>query len=73
MFVEINLMKKKWLLSCSYNLSRNDDVNHMKNISIELDQFSATYNILIPIENLNIEPDEDNMPGFLNIYTWKIF
>ena len=42
-FVEINLRKKKWLLSCSYNPTRKNIVNHVKNISAGLDQFSATY------------------------------
>ena len=41
-FVEINLMKKEWLLSCSYNPSRKNIVNHVKNISTGLDQFSET-------------------------------
>ena len=39
-FVEINLRKKKWLLPCSYNLNRKNIVNHVKNISTELDQFN---------------------------------
>ena len=32
-FVEINLRKKKWLLSCSDNPTRKNIVNHVKNIS----------------------------------------
>ena len=36
-FVEINLRKKKWLLSCSYNPTRKNFVNHVKNISTGLD------------------------------------
>ena len=29
-FVEINLLKKKWLLSCSYNPTRKNIINHVK-------------------------------------------
>ena len=35
-FVEINLRKKKWFLSCSYNPTRKNIVNHVKNISTGL-------------------------------------
>ena len=74
-FVEFNLQKKKWLLSCSYNSNWNN-VNHgkfMKNISAGLDQFSATYEnlILIVIGDFNVKPEEDNMSDFLNIYNLK--
>ena len=54
-FIEINLRKKKWLLSCSYNSNRKNIVDHTKNISTRLDQFSATYNNLILIGDFNLE------------------
>ena len=50
-FVEINLRKKKWLLSRSYNPNRKSIVNHVKNISTGLDQFSATYDNLVLISD----------------------
>ena len=67
-FVEINLRKKKWLLSCSYNSNKKNIVNHVKNISTGLNQFSATYDNLILICDFNVEPEEENMLEFLNIY-----
>ena len=70
-FVEINLKKKKWLLSCSYNPTRKTIVNHVKNISSALNQFSASYDDLIPLGNFNFEPEEVNMLDFLNIYNLK--
>ena len=70
-FVEINLRKKKWLLSCSYNPTRKNIVNHVKNISTGLDQFSATYDNLILLGGFNVEPEEVNMLDFLNIYNLK--
>ena len=62
---------KKWLLSCSYNPTRKNIVNHVKNISTGLDQFSATYDNLILIGDFNVEPEEVNMLDFLNIYNLK--
>ena len=70
-FVEINLRKKKWLLSCSYNPTRKKIVNHVKNISTRLYQFSATYHNLILLGHFNVEPEEVNMLDFLNIYNLK--
>ena len=70
-FVEINLRKKKWLLSCSYNPTRKNIVNHVKNNSTGLDQFSATFDNLILLGDFNVEPEEVNMLDFLNIYNLK--
>ena len=70
-FVEINLRKKKWLLSCSYNPNRKYIVNHVKNICTGLDQFRATSDNLVLIGDFNIEPEEENMLDFLNINNLK--
>ena len=70
-FVEINLRKKKWLLSRSYNPTRKNIVDHVKNISTELDQFIATYDKLILPRGFNVEPEEVNMLDFLKIYKLK--
>ena len=43
----------------------------MKNISTGLNQFSATYDNLILIDDFNVEPEEENMLEFLNIYNLK--
>ena len=70
-FAEINLRKKKWLLSCSYNPTRKNIVNHVKRISTGPDQFIATYNNLIRLGDFNVEPEEVNMLDFLNIHNLK--
>ena len=70
-FVEIILRKKKWLLSCSYNPTRKNILNHEKNIGTRLDQFSATYDNLILIGDFNVEPEEENVLHSLNIYNLK--
>ena len=71
-FIEINLLKKRLLLSCSYNPTRKNIVNQVKNINIGLDQFSATYDKLILLGDFNFEPEKVNMLDFLKIYNWKI-
>ena len=71
LFVEINLRKKKWLLSRSYNPTRKNIVDHVKNISTELDQFIATYDKLILLRGFNVESEEVNMLDFLKIYKLK--
>ena len=43
----------------------------MKNISTGLDQFSATYDNLILLDDFNVEPEEANMLDFLNTYNLK--
>ena len=66
--VEINLRKRKWLLSCSYNPTRKNIVNHVKNINTGLDKFSATYDNLTLLGEFNLEQEEVNMLDLLNIY-----
>ena len=55
----------------AHNPTRKNIVNHMKNISTGLDQFSATYVNLILLGDFNVEPEEVNMLDFLNIYNLK--
>ena len=43
----------------------------MKIISTGLEQFSATCDNLILIGDFNVEPEEENMLDFLNIYNLK--
>ena len=43
----------------------------MKNIRTGLDQLSATYDNLILIGDFNVEPEEEIMLDFLNLYNLK--
>ena len=43
MFVEINLRKKKWLLSCSYNPHKSEIMDHLNEIGKHLDSYSSKY------------------------------
>ena len=57
-FDEINLRKKSGFFP-AHIIQIKKIVNHVKNISTELDQFSATYDNLILICDLNVEPEEE--------------
>ena len=41
MFIEINMRKTKWLISCSYNPHKADIKNHLKVIEKNLDSQSS--------------------------------
>ena len=47
--VELNLRKRKWLISCSYNLNKNNISKHIEIQSKNLDLYSSQYksNIII--------------------------
>ena len=43
MFVEINLRKKKWLLSCSYNPHKSEIMDSLNEMGKHLDSYSSKY------------------------------
>ena len=53
-FVEINLRKKKWLFSCSYNPNRENIENHLENLSKSLALYSCSYENLIIVGDFNV-------------------
>ena len=70
-FVEINLRKKKWLPCCSYIPHKSDIANYLKNICSTLDKLSATYDNLMLLGDLNVEPEERSIAKFLNLYNLR--
>ena len=66
-FVEINLRKKKMLLSCSYNPHKSNIANHLKNICKTLDKLHPTYDNLVLLGDFNAEPEEESISEFLNL------
>ena len=70
-FIEINLRKKKWLLSCSYNSHKNNIGTHLEIIGKTLDKLSASYDNIILLGDFNVEPEEAKMSEFLNMYSLK--
>ena len=61
--IEINLKKKKWLIICSYNPHKSMIHNHLKSISIQLDEFCKKYENIIVIGDFNSEICEVSMNG----------
>ena len=46
-FVEINLYKKKWIISCSYNPNKALIANHMAVLSKDIDIYVINYDNLL--------------------------
>ena len=63
-FVEINLRKKKWLISCSYIPNKSLIQNHLLEISKKLDLCSSRYENFFLFGDFNTEPNELHMEDF---------
>ena len=53
LYIELNIRKKKWLLSCSYNPNKNTIMNHLDALKRKLDLYSTQYEHLILLEEFN--------------------
>ena len=71
MFVEINLRKKKWLLSVSYNPHKTSIDEHLRAIGRNLDLCSGKYENFILMGDFNAEPTENAMEEFMKVYNLK--
>ena len=60
-FIEINLRKKRWLLSCSYNSHKNNIGTHLQIIGKTLDKLSTSYDNIILLGDFNVEQEEAKM------------
>ena len=69
--IEINLKKKKWLVICSYNPHKSMIHNHLKSISMQLDEFYKKYENVIIIGDFNSEICEDSKNEFCCLYNLK--
>ena len=70
-FVEMNLRKEKWLLSCSYNPNRENIENHLKTLSKSLALYSYSYENLIIVGDFNMCVEEISMTGFCDTFGLK--
>ena len=71
MFIEINIRKIKWLISCSYNPHKADIKIHLKAIGKNLDSQSSKYDNFIALGDYNAEPTEIAMSDFVEVYNFK--
>ena len=69
--LKLNLRKKKRLLYCSYNLHKNQILNHIKEMGRSIDVFSSSCDSLILLGGFNVEPTEKHVKDFSLIYNCK--
>ena len=71
MFIEINIRKTKWLITCSYNPRKTDIRNHLKVRGKNLNSQSSKYDTFIVLGDFNVEPTEIAMSDFIQVYNFK--
>ena len=58
-FLEINLYKKKWRISCSYNSHKRSIGKHLDIISKSLDALSTKYENIVLLDDFNACVDDE--------------
>ena len=69
-FVEINLRKKKWLLSCSYNPTKTQISNHLAELSKNTDLYLTKYDHLLFLGDLNAGVEDSSVKNFCSSYNF---
>ena len=67
-YVEINLHKNKWLISCSYNPKRSLISNHLEALSKNIDIYASKYDRLILLGDFNAGIEETSLKLFCDLY-----
>ena len=67
-FVELNLCKRKRLISCSYNPHKNNISKHIEVLRKNLDLYSSQYESNIIIGDFNVGVSGVHMNDFRNAY-----
>ena len=68
LFVELNLRKRKWLISCSYNPHKSNIFKHIEILSKNLDLQSSHYESNIIIGDFNVGVSDPHINDFCNAY-----
>ena len=63
-YVELNLRNEKWLIYCSYNPNKTMICNHLDALSTYLDLYSATYEKILILGDLNVGIEEQHVKAF---------
>ena len=69
-YIELNLRRKKWLISGTYNPHRNNIGNDLDSLSKNLALYPSAYDNYIVIDNFDIEADSKEMSNFC--YTFDL-
>ena len=67
-YAELNFIKKKWLLNCSYNPSNNNIESHLNCLSRNIDSLSSKYENIILLGDFNLCMDDSPMIDFCETY-----
>ena len=67
-FLEINLHKKKWRISCSYNSHKRSIGKHLDIISKSLDTLSTKYENIVLLDDFNACVDDEASQTFCKFY-----
>ena len=70
-YVEINLHKKKWSLSSSYNPNKNTIKSHIVMLHKGLALYSSKYENFIVLGDFNVGMDSNDMAVFCDMYDLK--
>ena len=70
-FVEVNIRKKKWLLSCSYNPHKSNISNHLHHLNKGLDVYLKSYDNILIMGDFNSEFSENCLNSFCNVNSLK--
>ena len=70
-FVEVNIRKKKWLLSCSYNPHKSNISHHLHHLNKGLDVYLKSYDNILIMEDFNSEFSENCLNSFCNVNSLK--
>ena len=70
-FVEVNIRKKKWLLSCSYNPHKSNISNHLHHLNKGLDVYLKSYDNILIMGDFNSEFSENYLNSFCNVNSLK--
>ena len=69
--IEINLPRKKWLLSCSSNPNKSNIGNYLESLSRNLDLYTSKYNNIIVLGDTNVEVEENQIESFFEVFELK--
>ena len=67
-FVEINLFKKKWLVGNTYNPSKDLISNHIKALSMYIDEHLQLYDNIIIMGDFNSESLDTEIKEFCELF-----
>jgi len=71
MFIELNLKKQIWLISCSYNPNVQNINLHLQKLQNSIDCLTNKYERILLLGDFNCEMHKFNMPDFCASYNLK--